>query len=148
MRRHRDVILYNKLAANGTIAEGIRHPGDQIKDTANPALRRGDTSVVRFVNTAVLILHFFVVARYPPATGGLECLQRTRALTPFSTLDPLVSAACLVVIQEAWLEDQRPGPPPCAAKFRSMDNRHHLRQPGAGTADSSGSVCSCSEGRS
>src|ERR1700676_4625652 len=42
-----------------------------------------------------------------------------------------------------------PGPPPdCAAKFHNTDNRHHLHQPGAGTADNSGSVCSYSEGRS
>src|SRR5258707_10362623 len=45
-------------------------------------------------------------------------------------------------------EPRGPGPPDCAAKFRNTDNRHHLRQPGAGTADSLGSVCGCSEGRS
>ena len=37
------------------------------------------------------------------------------------------------------------GPPDCATKFHSTDNRRHSRQPGAGTADSSGWVCGCSE---
>jgi hypothetical protein len=52
-----------------------------------------------------------------------------------------------VVSREA-LAGSRPGQLDCAARFRSRHNRHHESQPRAGIADSSGSACNCSRGRS